>query len=171
MKVNLRCFIPLFICSTTITFSYIIHSEVNSENVEEKSNRRKKSISTWEDLYENRLDQIKRRDQDICKYLDEQSKEYPFKPSIPASSSDIIRKFKSGVSRLPPPPPPKAAGRSPNKLEVQIREQAWDTGLTGGRVGDRLSSPPRLRRPNTQFQEPVPYGKSHFCYCTKNQNK
>ena len=127
-----------------------------SDAVENIKNGNKNVSKIHEYLHADKQIQDIKRVQLVCKHLDEESKVYTFKPSIPHSSHTIVSKYKERPrSHSPPPPPPSSAGVSSSSLKTDGKvisrytdEVNWEASLTSGRIGDRKvnpKSPPRKR--------------------------
>ena len=110
----------------------------------DNSNRSK----VHEYLHADRQLQDIKRVQLVCKHLDEESKVYTFKPSIPQSSHNIVNKYKERPRSPPPLPSPSSSSKADKIISRYTDEVNWEASLTSGRIGDRkvqTKSPPRRR--------------------------
>lgn len=112
----------------------------------------KTSGSIHDHLHAQKQVQEKKRIQLICKYLDEEQKVYPFKPTIPSSSEAIVEKLMSSDAKLIP---------GPEKTEYLSEAEAWYGSLANGRAGDRLSTSPHKKSSSFEScqDEAVPFGE------------
>jgi hypothetical protein len=134
---------------------YSASNDKKGSSVLVKSNKKAEyntSSSIHDHLHAQKQVQEKKRVQLICKYLDEEQKVYPFKPTIPSSSEAIVEKLMSSNAKLIP---------GPEKTEYLSEAEAWYGSLANGRAGDRLSTSPHKKSSSFEScqDEAVPFGE------------